>query len=209
MLPYILPFAVYIAFSLIGGYFENGTYLMYPLKTVAVAVTLWINRRHYEELFTRISFKSLILSVLIGLLAFVVWVIPEGMYPVLGESEFNPFIFQETWIVYPLIIFRIVGAVLVVPIFEELFWRSFLIRWIIDQDFKTVAIGKFTWLSFVVTVILFGLEHNRWLVGLGAGALYNGLYYHQKSLWPCIIAHSVTNLILGIYVLQTGQWSFW
>ena len=101
------------------------------------------------------------------------------------------------------------GAALVVPIFEELFWRSFLIRWIIDQDFKKVAIGQFTWISFVATVLLFGLEHNRWLVGLAAGAVYNGLLYQQKNLWPCIIAHAVTNLVLGIYVLQTGQWGFW
>jgi len=209
MLPYIIPFAIFIGFGLIGSQFENDVYFIYPIKTVAVAIALYIYRKSYVELYQRIPIKSILLACLIGIVVFVTWILPEGLYPTLGESQFNPFIFEnKSWITL-LIIFRLIGAVLVVPIFEELFWRSFLIRWIIDQDFKKVPIGKFSWLSFLLIVIFFGLEHHRWLVGIAAGAIYNGLLYQQKNLWSCIIAHAVTNLALGIYVLLTQQWGYW
>jgi len=49
------------------------------------------------------------------------------------------------------------------PSFEEPFWRSFLIRWVVNPDFEKVAFGTFTLASFAGTVVLFGLEHNLWL----------------------------------------------
>ena len=69
--------------------------------------------------------------------------------------------------------------------------------------------GLFTWPSFLVTSALFAVEHDRWLVGLMAGVAYNLLFYRTKSLYACMVAHGVTNLALGIYVLRTGQWTFW
>ena len=140
---------------------------------------------------------------------FVIWILPEGLYPHLGESQFNPFIFQNGYVSATLVVFRLLGAVLVVPVFEELFWRSFLLRWVINPDFKKVELGKFTWLSFAVVTLFFGFEHNRWLVGLFAGAAYNWLIYRERNLWVCILAHAITNLALGVYVLQTQQWGFW
>lgn len=209
MLPYIIPFAIFIVISLIGSQFELGTYFSYPVKTIAVVIALFIYRKNYVELCQKIALKSMFVAFLVGIIVFTVWILPEGLYPTLGKSQFNPYLFEsKSWIIF-LITFRLIGAVLVVPIFEELFWRSFLIRWIIDQDFKKVPIAKFTWLSFILTVIFFGLEHDRWLVGMAAGAIYNGLLYQQKNLWSCIIAHAVTNLALGIYVLITEQWGFW
>jgi CAAX prenyl protease-like protein len=209
MLPYVVPFAIFIGLGIIGSQFENGVYIIYPIKTVAVAISLFVYRKTYTELFQKIPIKSVLIALLFGIVVFVIWILPEGLYPTLGESQFNPFIFENrSWIIFQ-IIFRLIGAVLVVPIFEELFWRSFLIRWIIDQDFKNVSIGKFTWLSFGIVVLFFGLEHHRWLVGMAAGVLFNGLLYKEKNLWSCIIAHAVTNLALGVYVLITHNWSFW
>ena len=209
MLPYIIPFAIFIGFGLIGSQFENGAYFIYPIKTVAVAIALYVYRKNYVELYQKIAVKSIFIACFVGIVVFVIWILPEGLYPTLGDSQFNPFIFEnKSWVIFQ-IIFRLVGAVLVVPIFEELFWRSFLIRWIINQDFKKIPIGKFTWLSFILIVIFFGLEHHRWLVGMAAGVIYTGLLYQQKNLWSCIIAHAVTNLALGIYVLITHNWSFW
>ena len=209
MLPYIIPFAIYIGLSLIGSSFENGTYFIYPIKTVAVAISLLVYRKSYFELYHKIKLKSVFLAGVVGCTVFIIWILPEGRYPTLGESQFNPFIFESNSRIIFLITFRLIGAVLVVPIFEELFWRSFLIRWIINQDFKKVPIGKFSWVSFILIVIFFGLEHHRWLVGMAAAVLYNGLLYQQKNLWSCIIAHAVTNLALGIYVLVTQQWGYW
>ena len=101
------------------------------------------------------------------------------------------------------------GAVIVVPIMEELFWRSFLIRYLVTPTFTTVRLGTFTPLSGGATVVLFGLEHHLWLAGMMAGAIYNLLLYKTRRLWPCILAHAITNLLLGIHVLVTGEWHWW
>ena len=104
---------------------------------------------------------------------------------------------------------RIFGASVVVPIMEELFWRSFLIRWIVNTRFESVPLGTFTVGSFLITVVLFGLEHNLWLAGMMAGAAYNLLLYRTGRIWPCILAHGLTNFLLGVHVLVTQEWQWW
>jgi len=105
--------------------------------------------------------------------------------------------------------FRVFGAVIVVPVMEELFWRAFLIRWLVNEDFKSVAVGTFTWMSFGVTVALFGGEHYQWLAGLICGAMYNWLYYRRKDVFACVVAHAVSNAALAAWVLSRGDWKFW
>jgi len=209
MTPYVVPFAIYIVLSLVAGYFENGAYFMYPIKTLLVAASLWYYRAEYPELRCGIRPAQVFTAAVVGVAVFAIWVIPEGWYPHLDSSEFNPFFTNNTPVQWLLIFFRTTGAALVVPVFEELFWRSFLLRWTISPDFKQVALGKFTWISFAVVALLFGFEHHRWLVGIVAGVIYAALLYREKNLWTCIVAHGVTNLALGLYVLKTGQWSFW
>lgn len=209
MLPYIVPFAIYIVASLAGDYFQHGTYIMYPIKTVLVAASLWFYRKEYTELRAGIRIGQAIMAIGVGIFVLVVWVLPDDLYPHLGASEFNPQQFNRQTIRWTLIAFRLAGAALVVPVFEELFWRSFVMRWIINPDFKQVDIGKFTWMSFIVVTVFFGLEHHRWLVGFAAGLIYNLLLYRERNLWACIVSHGVTNFALGIYVLQSERWSFW
>jgi CAAX prenyl protease-like protein len=92
---------------------------------------------------------------------------------------------------------------------EEIFWRSFMLRYVITSDFTSVRIGTFTLTSFLICAVLFGLEHNLLLAGIMAGAVYSLLLYWTKSIFQCVLAHAVTNLALGLYVLQTGHWQFW
>ncbi len=142
----------------------------------------------------------------------MLWIGTEGYYPLLSESQaISPYKLTEgiwygamAWIGI-----RLFGAVVIVPVMEELFWRSFLLRYLINTDFKQVTLGTFSWYSLIWTVLLFGLEHQRWLAGIGAGILYTLLLYRTKSLSACILAHAITNLALGIYVLLTGYWEYW
>jgi hypothetical protein len=92
---------------------------------------------------------------------------------------------------------------------EELFWRSFLLRYIINSDFMSVRVGTYTLFSFLVGSGLFGLEHTLVLAGIMAGIAYSLLLYWTKSIYQCVLSHAVTNFVLGIYVLQTGYWQFW
>ena len=108
-----------------------------------------------------------------------------------------------------LVAIRILGAALVVPVMEELFWRSFLMRWVAAPNFESVEPSQLGPKSFIVTVLLFGFEHNLWLAGIVAGAAYSLLYMRYRSLWSPILAHAVTNGLLGIWVVRTGNWSYW
>jgi hypothetical protein len=113
---------------------------------------------------------------------------------------------QIDWL---LVAIRIAGAALVVPVMEELFWRSFLMRWVDASDFESAEPSQLSLKSFIVTVVLFGFEHNLWLAGIVAGAAYSLLYMRHRTLWSPILAHAVTNGLLGIWVVRTGNWSYW
>jgi len=223
-LPRFLPFAVFMAFigldETLRTLIEHGfikleaaaLYYLYPLKTVVAGYLLYRYRKEYDDL----NFKELLMvpTTLIvscvGVLVFILWI---QMDWTLGASApppgFNPALLPGEVVRIVMTLFRIVGAVLVVPLMEELFWRSFLIRYIIDNDFKKVRIGTFTWGSFLLTIVLFGVEHNYIYAGIMAGAAYNLILYKTRSLAQCVMAHSVTNLALGIYVVFTGKWQFW
>ncbi|PID57042.1 CAAX prenyl protease-related protein [candidate division KSB3 bacterium] len=116
---------------------------------------------------------------------------------------------RPQWQIYFLIAFRLIGAVIVVPIFEELFWRSFVLRWLINEDFRSVPIGTFSWFSATAVILAFAFEHHRWFAGIFAGLLYHALLYYKKDISACVIAHATTNLLLAVYVLLTQQWSYW
>jgi CAAX prenyl protease-like protein len=103
----------------------------------------------------------------------------------------------------------LIGATLIIPVVEELFWRSFALRFLIKPDFKSVTLGQFTWFSFLVVSIAFGFEHHRWLPGIVAGMVYAGVLYRSRNLFSPIQAHATTNFLLGIYVIATKQWHFW
>ena len=94
---------------------------------------------------------------------------------------------------------------------EEIFWRSFLLRFVIDEHFERVSFGKFTWPSFAIVALAFTFSHSRadWLAAFVAGALYNVVAYRSRSLASCVLAHAVTNLLLGFWIMQTQQWGFW
>ncbi|NOY12313.1 MAG: CAAX prenyl protease-related protein [Deltaproteobacteria bacterium] len=220
----IIPFAVFMGFiglqqglqwavaqgmlSLSG---EQLLYL-YPIKALVVAALLFLFMRRYAEL-RWADFKNLshtVGSILLGLLVFVLWINMDWGFATFGESQgFDPTLIESGILRNNLIFFRLFGAVLVVPIMEELFWRSFLLRYIIDSNFMAVRIGTYSLASFAVGSLLFGLEHNLVLAGVMAGVAYSLLLYWTRSINQCILAHAVTNLVLGGYVLQSGNWQFW
>ncbi|MBN1959095.1 MAG: CAAX prenyl protease-related protein [Desulfuromonadales bacterium] len=220
----IIPFAVFMVFiGLQQGFqwlIDNGRtglteaqlLYLYPFKAVAVAVLLLYFWREYSEIH-RDDFKNVVHtlgSLCLGILVFVLWINMDWDFATLGQSRgFDPFLNTNQTTRSILIGFRLLGAALVVPVMEELFWRSFLMRYIVNANFSSVRIGTYTLSSFLIGSVLFGLEHNLVLAGIMAGIAYSLLLYWTKSIYQCILAHAVTNLALGIYVLQTGYWQFW
>jgi hypothetical protein len=101
------------------------------------------------------------------------------------------------------------GLVALVPLVEELFWRSFLIRWLIDPDFEKIPIGRVTPMAAEVTSVAFALAHPEWLPAVLTGALWAWLLWQTRSLTACLVSHVTANLALGIYVIVTGDWKYW
>ena len=219
-----LPFALFMAFIGMDGILrhlaEQGLftltdttlYYLYPIKTVAVALLLFNYRKEYRELSLKdlANLPSTATSCLLGLLVFILWINMDWTLSATGDPQgFNPTLLPDSGVQIGMTAFRIAGAVLLVPLMEELFWRSFLMRYIIDQNFQKQPIGAFTWASFLITAVLFGLEHHFILAGIIAGILYSLLLYRTRSIAQCVLSHAVTNLALAIYVLYTGKWFFW
>ena len=215
-----LPFAVYMFFILVsdllkplvpaGMIADNFTAIIYPIKILSVTGVLIYYWRSYDELRTEsLTTLNILGAIITGIIVFVLWINMDWDFATMGSHEgYDPRNLPENTY-YAFLAVRLAGAALIVPIFEEIFWRSFVLRYIIDQDFMKIKIGTFTWMSFILSSLLFGSEHNLWLAGIMAGILYNLLLYRSKSIYACIIAHGVTNLLLGIYVIRTGNWQFW
>lgn len=210
ILPYILPFLLFILFTGLTPYIPGTLTYAYPLKTVLVALTLALCWPLIPELKAAPKLSHIVYAIALGILVFVIWIFDPAWYPHLGKSvAFDPLVnlpqpYSHGWIAI-----RILGACLLVPIIEEVFWRGFVLRWLIHEDFQKVPLGSFTWQSFIICSILFGVEHHEWLVGIVAGVAYAYLLYKTKNLWACILSHGVTNLLLGIYVVMTQRWYFW
>ena len=96
-----------------------------------------------------------------------------------------------------------------VPIAEELAFRGFLYRRLVDADFERVSFRQFTWVAFAVSSVLFGVMHGRWLAGTLAGMCYALVMYRRGELGDAIAAHAITNAMIAAYVLATGHWLLW
>lgn len=214
-LPRVLPFLVYIGFIFVAdmlgrlGWPAHELRWLYPIKIAAVLAVLLACRRRYTELSGfGLGAPGALLAALVGVVVLVLWVNLDAAWMVVGSSAgFDPR--SDGAIDWLMAAVRIAGAALVVPVMEELFWRSFLMRWIDAPDFLAQSPARVKARGFVVAVILFGFEHNLWLAGIVAGAAYSVLYVRSQSLWSPILAHGVTNGLLGVWIISTGHWTYW
>ena len=217
---YILPMGVFLLLTAAGASdtFKSTTPYAYPIsyaaKVVVVAALLVFLWRHY----TKIRWNHWWLGVIVGVVGIFQWV---GMQLWL-QSRFDffdpsgePFdptkAFHSPAAFYAFVAVRLIGAVMVVPVMEELFWRDFLWRQILaPNDFKLAQVGEWSWTPFIAVSAVFAVVHgNWWLTSIVWGLMIAGLLVYTKSLGACIVAHAVTNLLLGVYVLGTRDWSFW
>jgi len=208
--PRAMPFAVFMLFVVLESFFQSAVYLIYIVKTITVGLILLHFRDRYTEIARTASLKDIFVAAVIGIIVFVLWINITWDFAMIGKpSANNPYALPGKEILYPVIFFRIFGSAIVVPVMEEIFWRSFFIRWIDHHDFMKTPLGTFTLRSFIISVLLFGSEHSLWLAGIMAGIFYNLLLYYRKNIFLCIISHAVTNFILALYVLATNRWMFW
>ncbi|MGO4381570.1 CAAX prenyl protease-related protein [Pseudoduganella sp. RAF53_2] len=216
VLPRVLPFAIYLGFIGVQDVLERSGFAadqlrwLYAIKIGGVLLALLACRRHYTELSqARLSPGMAVISIVTGVLVLALWISLNADWMQIGSSTgFDP-TNEAGHIDWLLVALRIGGAALIVPVMEELFWRSFLLRWLEDNRFLAVHPSSVKVKSFLITVLLFGVEHNLWLAGMVAGAAYTLLYMRSGTLWAPTLAHAVTNCLLGVWILATGSWTYW
>lgn len=187
----------------------------FPLRVVVLTAVLVFYSWPVIELRPR----HLLASLALGVAVFVVWVAPDLLFPHyrqhglfqnaltgVAQSTLADGLRRDPFV----LTFRVLRAVVIVPIVEELFWRGWLMRWLINADFRKIRLGTYAPLSFWITAVMFASEHGPyWDVGLLAGILYNWWVIRTKSLADCILAHAVTNGVLCAWVILAGHWEYW
>lgn len=213
-LPYVLPYGLFLAITWLGSVVPGAQGPSYLVRLVAVAAAIaWFWRKGcYPELDLRPS----LLGIGVGVVGFLLWILPERLLApiMIGTPSFDPASLGTGAGYTVLVATRIATAVLVVPIFEELFLRSFLIRYLDmvkeDRDgWKDLPIGRYRLFSFVGVIVAMAITHFRWLRAGAWSALVTLLLYREKRMGSVIWAHAVTNLLLDLYVVKTGAWAFW
>ena len=210
-IPYALPFLVFIVLLGTKQLFSVSPWLTF-LVTMAVIVS--VSRRPL-----RFRLVQHFGSILVGIAVFFLWVGPDYLFPgyhnfwlfsngVMGHPTGSTAPAQRSDVLW--LTFRILISVVAVPILEELFWRGWLMRWLINPDFERVPLGTYDKKAFWIVAVLFASEHGSfWDVGLVTGIIFNWWMIRTRSLWDCILMHAVTNGILAWYVLRYDQWAYW
>jgi len=186
----------------------------YPVRVaLTLAVLLLVSRRNLE-----LRLATPVASIGIGLGVFAVWIGPDALFGYRHYWLFENAITGVVGAALPadlqrsaaFLLTRAAGSTLLVPVIEELFWRAWLMRWLINHDFQSVPLGAYLPSAFWITAVLFASEHGPyWEVGLAAGVVYNWWMIRTKSLADCMLAHAVTNGALALYVVAAGAWRYW
>ena len=206
--PRIAPFAVYAVLGALQGKSGAGPYWVYVLKTLIAAWVIWEARPLLEELQLKFSWEALV----VGVAVFAIWVGLDGYYPRLSDpgAGSNPHTQFGLGLAWFMAVFHLLGSTLVAPPAEELFYSSFLYRYFVKLDFQKMPFNRFHALSFVVTSLIFGLMHpDRWVAGILCGLAFQGLVVYKNRLGDAIVAHALTNFLLGLWVIYKGAWTFW
>lgn len=184
---------------------------IYALRAIVAGGAVVLLWRQFVELHDwRISVSEALLAVAAGIAVLVIWILlDEGWFAFELGQGFDPRRYGSEAIDWPVTLFRLLGLAVVVPIVEELFWRSFLMRWLEKPNFLAVAPRTVGVRALLITSIVFALEHNQWLAGFIAGLVYGWLYMRTGRLWVAVLAHAVTNSMLGAYILIARDWRFW
>lgn len=207
---YISPFAAFFAVMIVADLFPPSTRTWSYVAQIVVCGALLIRFRSVYQL--RMP-KKVVFTLLVAILMLIIWVSPQMVFrQPLRLQGFDPTVFKDHPALYgTVVVVRFIRLAVIVPFIEEIFWRGFLLRYLIREDFESVPPGTFSWLSFSVVIVCFCLEHQfaDYPAALLAGALFNLAYYRTRSLSSCILLHAVANFLLGIYIMHTGQWGFW
>ena len=214
-IPYLAPFAVFLAFLALHSVWPLPDLTDQVVRIVGTGLVILLVSRQVLDF----RVQAVLGSLLVGAGIFVVWVGPDLLWPgyrhfwlfenaITGKMQTS--LSAEGHGSAAVLALRTIRAVVIVPIVEELFWRGWLMRWLIAADFRQVPLGQYTASSFWIVAVMFATEHGPyWDVGLIAGIIFNAWMIRTKSLGDLILAHAVANACLSAYVIAMGKWEYW
>jgi exosortase E/protease (VPEID-CTERM system) len=202
LLALLAPFMAFMAASVISAAFKPNDQWLYLLKVVGISAALWFFRGQYSFLLRKVSGLSVLAGIAVGIL----WIATqrsneEGAALATWLAEL-PASLVALWIAM-----RAIGTTLLVPVAEELAFRGYLHRVLISRRFETVEPGQFAPLAFVLSSLLFGLMHERWLAATLSGAAFALIMYRSNRLSDPIAAHMTANGVIALWVITMGEWS--
>ncbi|MGD8450548.1 MAG: CAAX prenyl protease-related protein [Phycisphaerae bacterium] len=221
--PDIVLMAPYMAYLLLLGLVglvpPSWEWVATIIRGVGSLTVVWVLRKHLPAW----GRPHWLLAIAAGIFAAWLWYVGQYVFNDIGLGGRLPVFPGEKSVEDPrdvlgahtlfraTVALRILVAITAVPIVEELFWRAFMLRALINwQEFERVPIGRFTWFSFIGTSLLSTLQHpDNWGVSIFCWLLFNGLFYWKRSILFLVIVHAVTNLVLYIHVIHVGDWQFW
>ena len=222
-MPRVAPFIIFILLTAGQGKFGPASaYWFYLAKTLIGAWLIYEMWPLVAEMRWAFSCEAFVVGVGIFLLWIGInseWALQNSLWIKLGlahptaktDSIWDPQIQFGGYsgIACFFLAVHILGMTLVVPPLEEVFYRSFLYRYLANQNFLSVPLNKFLPWPFLATVAVFGFSHNEWLAGILCGAAYQWLVIRKNRLGDAMTAHAITNFLLGVWVVWRGAWHFW
>ncbi len=201
---YLLPLLAILAVALVTGLFTHGFDAGYPLRVVVAAALLFAYRRSYP----RLDLSRPWLGVAAGLAVALLWIVgfqradPDSGAALRTGLAALPAPLAAAWVAA-----RLLGAVVTVPLAEELAFRGYLMRRLVARDFTALPFRAATFLALVGSSVAFGLLHSQWLLAAVAGLAYGWLAIHRGRLSDAVIAHATTNAVVAGYALAMADWA--
>ncbi|MCX8237211.1 MAG: CAAX prenyl protease-related protein [Akkermansiaceae bacterium] len=241
-LAHVVPFAAFMIFNLIYQFageailweHDNAPWyrhwpeqLFYPIQTVVCAGILVFFWKHYELKWS----NKVWIGVIAGFVGIGFWLLPTVLYDHLGmigkpdgffekltglaprREGFDPGVFENPAAYWASLMFRLTRAIIIVSLIEEIFWRGFLMRFLLDMDgdYWKVPFGKPAWISFIVVTLAFMLAHAPldWAGALVYGAITFGVAHWTRSLLACVVMHAVANASMAAFAIHYGKFGLW
>lgn len=205
---YLMPFITLLGGAMVSQLLSGDFEWLYPIRVIGTVAALGYFVGAYRALDWRIGWTS----VGLGVAAFATWialewVVGDGVLlpmPVALADADGPV--RLTWLAV-----RVLGAVITVPIAEELAFRGYLLRRFASPEFELINRQTVTWMAVLLSSLAFGVLHgDRWVAASIAGAIYAVAYLRRGSIGDAAAAHATTNALIAFWVLGVGgDWRLW
>lgn len=215
LLPYVLPYIVYVAFSNIPETIL-GPEAAQAAKLATTGITLWFFRKVYW--FGPFRIRHVMVALLGFPVVLLAWI---GPFYLLSAAGLYDMAYQNgnASVSNGYLALRLLNSVVLVALFEELFMRVYVMGWLyqtyqqirqkgfvaslldtFDQypmKLTRLPLNRF---SVIVTALLFAAGHSpgEYLSALSYFLFTTWLFYKSSSLWVCILIHALTNLAIGL-----------